>query len=179
MSRWASDPENARVCPICRAELNIGAPFVKPKTYTINNVIASNLYTWVPKRMPVRFNFHQDLLYHLQKGNFTQAFKVCFLGDIAPNSQHEILAEGFLASYRTQFYENKCVKCHVHLPMEEAFSGRCGHFYCTMCAGFAMYGNRNVIGVNIVHCHECGVELTDPIPEFAFIRPMAITASPE
>ena len=180
LAKWIEDPTvSRRDCPICRTILNENAPFLKPKIYSINNVLASNFYTWVPKRMPIRSNFSQDIIYHLETGNFTHAFKGCFLADLCPDDQHEATAPGFLQFYRDTYFHSKCTLCSANLSMDTAFVGKCGHFFCTMCSGFLMFGNRSTPGINTVICTKCDANLTESTPEFALIRPMAVTAKPE
>ena len=170
--RWRSRTSN-RKCPSCRNLLDAYNSIIKPHSYSICNNVNASLFFWVPKNLPFREGIaRQNVIKFLEVKSFQNAFKLCFLLNIKPSEQHELIAPGWKAMYKTMVENLSCVLCNTHISLEDCFVSPCGHFYCTVCASYTLYSSAMKLPSNDIPCNECGRSLKTHDLDYGLIRPV-------
>ena len=170
--RW-KNRNSRRKCPSCRGLLDSRNSIIKPHSYSICNSVNSSLFFWVPKNLIFRGTVaRQNLITFLEEKNFKSAFKLCFLLDIEPDDQQELVCPGWKDKYISLCLSLSCVLCNCQLFLDDCFVSRCGHFYCTVCASFTLYSRSMTMESGDIPCNDCGRVLKDHPSDYGLIRPM-------
>ena len=170
--RWRNRTSR-RKCPNCRNLLDSFNSIIKPHSYSICNNVNASLFFWVPKNLTFREgSAHQNLIRYLEEKHYTHAFKLCFLLNVEPDDQQELIAPGWKAKYRSMAESLSCVLCSAYISLENCFVSKCSHFYCTVCASYTLYSSPIRSISNDIPCIECGQILKDHYLDYGLIRPM-------